>query len=397
MPRLLTLSLGSWQTSIVERSALGRLEASSALGYFHEVEHLFYRTTHPRIEEPLEGLRVRDISGAEGPVSGPVAKARAFARGFGEIVRIARDFRPDVVQVVDPFTSGLIGLELRRRLGIPLALMLVSHYENSRQVSGRWPAQRIPAPLAFRIHDRVIRTADLILTHCDFYARYAVSRGAARERVHVHPLWAESAFHEARPDPEILQKHGIDDPRPLLYVGRLHPVKYSGDLLQAYLAVRERFPDKRLVILGGAGPMREAFESGLEAAGARDHVLIRQVNSPAELKSWMSAAGVMLAPHAGYALLEGGLSGAPVVAYDFEWHPELIEDGVTGRLVPFRDWRALAEVTRELLEAPDEARRLGDALRRRVETEHSQDAVRRSIAQAFRRLLEGDAPLRPGR
>ncbi|MDT8367911.1 MAG: glycosyltransferase family 4 protein [Longimicrobiales bacterium] len=387
--RLLTLSLGDWESSIVERSALGRLQATSAIGYFDEVEHLFFRTTRPRVEEPVPGLRVRDISGTPHVRVGGPAKLAAFARGAHEILRIARDFRPHAVQVVDPFQSGLLGLRVRKELGIPLVVALVSHYDNSRQVSGRWPAQWMPESMAFRVHDRVLRSADLILTHCDYYARYAVERGAARARIHVHPLWSESAFHEAEPDPGILARHRIDDPSPLLYVGRLHPVKYSDELLAAYLRIRERYPRKRLIVLGGAGPLRESFEAGLREAGARDDVLIRQVNSAAEMKSWMAAAGVMMAPHAGYALLEAGLAGAPVVAYDFEWHPEVITDGETGRLVPFRDWRAMAATTIELLDDPGEARRLGDALRRRVETEHSHARVQASIRGAFRRLLEG--------
>ncbi len=385
--RLLTLSLGDWQGSIIERSALGRLQATSALGFFDEVEHLFFRTDRPRIEEPVPGLRVRDIAGTDQPVTGGLSKLRAFRDGAREIMQIAEDFRPHAVQVVDPFTSGLMGMQLSRRLGVPLVLMLVSHYQNSREVSGRWPAQRIPAPIAFGIHDWVLRTADLILTHCDFYADYAVERGARRERIHVHPLWAEAAFHEARPDPDVLKNHGIQDPRPLLYVGRLHPVKYSEDLLRAWLAIRERIPGKPLVVLGGSGPLREWFEAEARAAGAEGDLLIKQVNSPAEVKSWMSAAGVMMAPHAGYALLEAGLSGAPVVAYDFEWHPELITDGATGRLVPFRDWRAMAGATLELLARPEEAERMGGGLRQFVETEHTHDQVRGSINQAFADLL----------
>ncbi len=385
--RLLTLSLGDWQGSIIERSALGRLQATSALGFFDEVEHLFFRTDLPRIEEPVPGLRVRDISGTTERVSGPISKVRAFADGARQIVQIAEDFRPDAVQVVDPFTSGLMGARLSQQLGVPLVLMLVSHYQNSREVSGRWPAQRIPAPIAFGIHDWVIRNADLILTHCEFYAKYAVERGARRDRIHVHPLWAESAFHQAKPDPQVLDEHGIDDPRPLLYVGRLHPVKYSEDLLKAWLRIRERVPGKPLIVLGGSGPLREWFEAEARAAGAEKDLLIKQVNSPAEVKSWMSAAGVMMAPHAGYALLEAGLSGAPVVAYDFEWHPELITDGETGRLVPFRDWEAMADATSELLASPERADAMGQALRRRVETEHTHDQVRGSINRAFAELL----------
>jgi len=78
-----------------------------------------------------------------------------------------------------------------------------------------------------------------------------------------------------------------------------------------------------------------------------------------------------------------------VVAYDFEWHPELITDGVTGRLVPFRDGEAMAAATLEMLDDPEGTAALGAALQAKVEAEHTHEAVRASIQGAFRSLLDG--------
>ena len=41
------------------------------------------------------------------------------------------------------------------------------------------------------------------------------------------------------------------------------------------------------------------------------------------------------APLMGYTLIEAGLTGVPIVTYDYDWHGEIIEDGVSGGLAPF--------------------------------------------------------------
>ena len=48
-----------------------------------------------------------------------------------------------------------------------------------------------------------------------------------------------------------------------------------------------------------------------------------------------------------------------MVAYDIDCHPELIKPGITGELVPFRDWKQMAEKTRLLLLDEEYAKLIG--------------------------------------
>jgi glycosyltransferase involved in cell wall biosynthesis len=59
--------------------------------------------------------------------------------------------------------------------------------------------------------------------------------------------------------------------------------------------------------------------------------------------------------------------GLPVVATSVGALPDIVEEGVTGHLVPPRDPERLAERMLELLDGPERARALGAAGRRRVE------------------------------
>ncbi|OIN66001.1 hypothetical protein BLD48_12905 [Exiguobacterium sp. KRL4] len=62
----------------------------------------------------------------------------------------------------------------------------------------------------------------------------------------------------------------------------------------------------------------------------------------------------------GMAILESMSYGIPVIAYDICYGPaEIIEDGVTGRLIPKRETQQLAEAAIDLMEHPETRRTMG--------------------------------------
>jgi glycosyltransferase involved in cell wall biosynthesis len=83
-------------------------------------------------------------------------------------------------------------------------------------------------------------------------------------------------------------------------------------------------------------------------------------------------------------------AGRPVVAYRVGGMPDLIEDRVSGCLVPRGDIDQLTQVVRDLLHDEDAARRMGRAARQRVE----QGFDYRQMASRYLELL---STLRAGR
>jgi glycosyltransferase involved in cell wall biosynthesis len=70
-------------------------------------------------------------------------------------------------------------------------------------------------------------------------------------------------------------------------------------------------------------------------------------------------------------LLEAGAAGATVVAASCIGVPEIIADGVTGRLVPVDDAEALADAITALLSDPEERARMGRSLHQLVARDFS--------------------------
>jgi glycosyltransferase involved in cell wall biosynthesis len=86
----------------------------------------------------------------------------------------------------------------------------------------------------------------------------------------------------------------------------------------------------------------------------------------------------------GLALLEAMACETPVVCSDIGGMPELVADGVTGRVVPAGDSRALGEAVDGLLDDPATARRFGQAGRERVLEHFTWDAVAERCLAAYR-------------
>jgi len=158
------------------------------------------------------------------------------------------------------------------------------------------------------------------------------------------------------------------EPPELLCLGRLVYDKGFHVAVQAFASIRRRFPAARLTIAGD-GPERSALEAQAESLGLGSAVRFTGLIDPEDVPEVMNRASVVLMPSReesfGLVALEAGLMGRPVIASDVGGLPEVVRHGVTGRTVPRDDPESLATAAIRLLENPTEARRCGEAARRR--------------------------------
>ncbi len=134
--------------------------------------------------------------------------------------------------------------------------------------------------------------------------------------------------------------------------------------------VRRARPGTRLRIAGFELDEAPALRALFEAQGCLDAVECIGRRRSDELPGYYRAARIVLIPSAyeglPYVLIEALQQGTPVVATRVSGHPEVIEDGVGGLLVPVDDPGAMAAACLRLLQDPDLAAALGDAGRRAV-------------------------------
>jgi glycosyltransferase involved in cell wall biosynthesis len=159
----------------------------------------------------------------------------------------------------------------------------------------------------------------------------------------------------------------------LLFVGRLDPVKGLRVLMEAFEAARARVSGITLSIIGDgedrAWVEREAKRiGGIEVLGYRSQDFVAERLGQSDVLVLPSfAEGVPV------ALMEAMVSARPVIATRVGGVQELVEDGVSGRIVAPGNVEALAEAITDLAANPDRRRTMGAAGRARVEAEFDID------------------------
>ena len=172
----------------------------------------------------------------------------------------------------------------------------------------------------------------------------------------------------------------------VLYVGRLERRKGAETITQAMPIVLRKVPTAEFVFIGSDGPDHdgESWRDKLVAAvdpASRGRLRFEQI-ARAELCEAYQQAGVCILPSTWenfpYALLEAMACGTPVVATRTGGFSELVEDGVSGFLVPIGDAQALADRIVTILEDARLREAMANNARARVEKLFS---VERVLAQ----------------
>jgi glycosyltransferase involved in cell wall biosynthesis len=156
-------------------------------------------------------------------------------------------------------------------------------------------------------------------------------------------------------------------------VGRITPWKGQHVFIQAAALLRERFPEARFQIVGGALFGEDKYLQEL-------HELTRKLNLESvveftgfrsDIAELMSSFDVFVhastAPEPfGIVILEAMMESKPIVATRGGGVPEIVTDGETGLLVPMDDAEALATAVACFLDCPEKMKSMGEAGRRKV-------------------------------
>jgi len=172
--------------------------------------------------------------------------------------------------------------------------------------------------------------------------------------------------------PEVLPEIERDE-KLVSVVTRLVPLKGVPEAVAAFARVVAAVPDARMEIYG-RGIDRHRVEAAIVDHHLSDRV--RLMGRTDEPRAAMARALVTVSTShtetMGLSIAESALQGTPAVAYDCRFGPaELIEDGITGRLVPVGDIDALADALIGLLRSPETAREMGARAQARLSEELS--------------------------
>ncbi len=316
---------------------------------------------------------------------------------FFNALRLAGILKKERADLVH--THAMVQVNVQARLGAWIAgIPVISHLHlpNHFRKHPLIRAYQVLADLwTARLCDEMITvseaTKETLLTEGKIYGKAKV----------IYNGVDSNQFTNLRPREAVLKEFGLNSTQRLIgTVGRLCPAKGQREFILSAREILAKVPESIFMIVGkdieqGGNYERElrqlVFESGLTKqvifTGYRPDVL-ELLNAFDLFVLSSKIEGFPL------VLLEAMALGKAVVATEVGGVPELVVRGETGFLVPPSDWRALSSSVVSLLSDPRRIRQMGEAGRRRVREQFSEDQMTNAILSLYDRCVRSvEAPL----
>jgi glycosyltransferase involved in cell wall biosynthesis len=234
-------------------------------------------------------------------------------------------------------------------------------------------------------------SAGFALKHADLLRAVSDSTRAQLERrAPVKPI----AQFVAWTDIEVFFKAGINSRKTIntiVYAGVLIPRKGVEFLIDAFAQVAHEFSNARLWLIGKAENKEyaKALKTQVARFGLNGNVEFFEALPQQELAKYMARACALVLPSLseglGRVVFEGMACGTPVIGSSVGGIPGMIEEGVTGFLVPPGDLKELTERLLWVLRHPKEAEKMGQKAREFAQRFFSPQAYQQSYDQLFRK------------
>ncbi len=276
------------------------------------------------------------------------------------LTRFLKAKRFDVVQTWI-YAADTYGRVAARRAGVPVVVtseMAVDLWKGRSELMidrflGRWT-------------DRVVGNSDAVV---DFYRK----AGIPPAKLAMIPSGIADEEPPEGDRDEVRASLGLEPGCPLiLFAGRLAAQKDVDSLLSAVDLLQHVRPDVRTLIVG-EGPLRERLEETARAFRLFEGRKVSFLGHRDDVPRLLAASDLLVLPSLYEGLpnvvLEAMRFRKPVVATAAPGTTEVVEDGVTGLLVPMKNPPELARAIRRVIEEPGLGARLGEAGRARVEAE----------------------------
>ncbi len=211
-----------------------------------------------------------------------------------------------------------------------------------------------------------IENSDGVTAISDYLREKTVQEFAVRRPIEVVPNFVNCDLYTPLPEEERSAgraRYAPQGEKLLLHLSNFRPVKRIQDVLQVFARVATEIPAHLLLV--GDGPERSNAEYTVHSLGLQSQVHF--LGKQDEVHRLLPLADLMLMPSEleafGLAALEAAACCVPTIATRQGGVPELIEDGVNGRLLPVGDVEGMAKAAVALLHDKEKLQAMATAAR----------------------------------
>lgn len=320
--------------------------------------------------------------------------------GFFESLRFyeaARNILPKYNLCHEYHTLFGLGAALAcRRLGIPRVMTVDADLLLESALIDR-PLRGVHGAAARWAARLSLRTADMIICVSEATKRHFASRWSIDgNKIVVIANGVDTDKFGCRESSEAARNRlGLDDGPVVVFVGGFQPWHGLELLVEAFAGVVDKCPGARLVLVGD-GPARPDVERKIDGRQLGKSVLITGYVKHEDIPGWLAAADVAVAPYpplpeelwfSPLKLYEYMAAGKAIVASEAGQIAEVIRHGHNGVLVQPGNTAQLAQAMIDLLDDPDQRRRLGENARQQATAEHSWAGATQQLEKLYQTVF----------
>jgi colanic acid/amylovoran biosynthesis glycosyltransferase len=285
-------------------------------------------------------------------------------------------------------TLGVFGVWFRQ-LGLTEG-KLISTFRGSdiSKFLPRWGEQ---------VYQELFKETDFFLANCEFFKNKAVALGCDTNKIHVHGSGIDCSkfFFQERYFPQ-------DGKIRVATTGRLVEKKGIEYVIKAIAKVAQTYPNIEYNVIGD-GDLKEHFEKLSTELNVSHIVNLLGWKQQKEIVEILDTCHIFVAPSVTGAdgnqdapvntLKEAMAMGLPVISTLHGGIPELVEDGISGFLVPERDADAIAQKLTYLIQHSQDWQKMGKAGRKRVEENYDMTKLNDELVAIYQQMLDGELTL----
>jgi colanic acid/amylovoran biosynthesis glycosyltransferase len=244
------------------------------------------------------------------------------------------------------------------------------------------------------VYDRLFAEGDFFLANCEFFRQKAIKLGCNPQKIVVHGSGIDCRKFAFKP-----RYFPADDCIRIATTGRLVEKKGIEYCIRAIAKLAQTHPTIEFNIIGD-GPLKNDFEKLIQQLNLTHLIKLLGWKQQQEIIEILDTCHIFLAPSVTSAdgnqdapvntLKEAMAMGLPVISTYHGGIPELVEDGVSGFLVPEKDADAIAQKLAYLIKHPQLWEQMGSSGRCRVEEKYDMEKLNDELVQIYQSLLDRD-------